>query len=120
MDNTSRPYRHATRTRTTVIPLPDVDEVDLRWLMTPEAPDIEELLTELYHRPTWHAQAACRGMGTDAFFPSVGESTAAKAVCEGCEIRRECHETALSDPATHVIWGGLSARSRRMLRRGAA
>jgi WhiB family redox-sensing transcriptional regulator len=59
-----------------------------------------------------------RGPGVDAFFPSPSESAAtATAFCERCEVRAECLETALADPHTAGIWGGVSERGRRMLRK---
>lgn len=66
------------------------------------------------------------------FFGPDGERSAeremrerkAKAVCARCPLRAECLEYALSHPARHGIWGGLSpeelaAERRRLLRRGA-
>jgi WhiB family transcriptional regulator, redox-sensing transcriptional regulator len=89
-------------------------------LMVPDAPELQTLL-DLFRRPAWHAQAACKGMGPDAFFPERGQSTAAAlAVCEGCEVRSECLSTALADPDTQGVWGGLSGTGRKVLRRGAA
>lgn len=91
------------------------------WLMAPETPSVDELVAQLISRPAWHRRAACRGMGTDAFFPNRGESSAAAvAVCEGCEVRSECLDAALERADTHGVWAGTSARGRRVLRRGAA
>jgi WhiB family redox-sensing transcriptional regulator len=96
-------------------------EVDVRWLMTPEAPGVDELLAEICNRPAWHRRAACRGQGTEAFFPARGEKTdAAKAICGGCEVRAQCLEDAMAHGDRHGIWGGLSVRGRRVLRRGRA
>ena len=100
---------------------PLVDELTLLWLMTPEAPDVQALLAQLIERPAWHAQAKCRGMGTARFFPeSGGPIKATTALCEGCAVRKECLSAALAAGDNHGIWGGLSARGRRVLRRGAA
>jgi len=41
----------------------------VRYLMTLDAPDVEALLAEFVNRPASHRRAACRGMGTEAFFP---------------------------------------------------
>ncbi len=60
-------------------------------------------------------------MGTDAFFPARGgKSDAGKAVCAGCIVQRRCLEDAIEHGERHGIWGGLSERGRRMLRRGSA
>jgi WhiB family transcriptional regulator, redox-sensing transcriptional regulator len=94
----------------------------LEWLMAGEgAPDIETLFDELTRRPEWHQQAACRGVGTAAYFPERGRSSeGAKAVCETCEVHRDCLEAALTSGAKHGIWGGVSERGRRALRRAVA
>jgi WhiB family redox-sensing transcriptional regulator len=52
------------------------------------------------------------------FFPERGESVKeAKAVCTGCPVRAECLEYALDNQEKFRIWGGLSERGRRQLRR---
>lgn len=62
-------------------------------------------------------QAACAGL-TDLFFPERGESTReAKAVCRACPVKAECLEWALDAGEKHGIWGGLSERERRRVRR---
>jgi WhiB family redox-sensing transcriptional regulator len=54
----------------------------------------------------------------DLFFPERGASTReAKAVCRGCEVRDECLEYALDQGEKFGIWGGLSERERRRVRR---
>ncbi len=66
----------------------------------------------------WRDHAECRGSGTDKFFPERGEmTTAAKAVCHGCTVRDECLEYALATGEKFGIWGGLSERERRRVRR---
>lgn len=68
--------------------------------------------------PTWFAQAACRGLDPDLFFPERGESVRqAKAVCASCPVAAECLATALNNGEKHGIWGGLSEKQRRVLRR---
>jgi hypothetical protein len=99
-----------------------MDRLDVLWLMTPETPSIEELLAGIVNRPAWHRQAACRGMGTDAFFPGRGEPLdEAIAVCEGCPVRSECFDAAAAiGNDCHGVWGGLSALGRKVLRRSVA
>ena len=56
-------------------------------------------------RPSWMADAACRGVGTDAFFPGRGESTrAARAYCQRCAVVDECSEYAAANHEVGV-WG---------------
>ena len=65
-------------------------------------------------------QQHARGAQTDpeAFFPEKGGSTReAKAVCQSCEVREECLEYALANDERFGIWGGLSERERRRIRR---
>jgi len=73
-------------------------------------------LDEILPPPAWHQHAACRGMGTDLFFPTSGEScTAAVAVCNRCPVRLDCREAGLTE--LHGIWGGLPEKRRRVVRR---
>lgn len=65
----------------------------------------------------WQADAACRGVDPDLFFPERGESTReAKEICGICPVRRACLEHALAHGERHGIWGGTSERERRRLR----
>jgi WhiB family redox-sensing transcriptional regulator len=41
-------------------------------------------------------------------------------VCRGCVVREECLEYALSNGEKFGIWGGMSERERRRLRRARA
>lgn len=67
---------------------------------------------------TWQDQANCLGVDPDLFFPERGASTReAKEVCRGCIVRADCLEYALSNGEKFGIWGGLSERERRKLRR---
>ena len=51
-------------------------------------------------------------------FPKRGASTReAKSVCAGCEVKDDCLEYALVNGEKFGIWGGLSERERRRLRR---
>jgi WhiB family redox-sensing transcriptional regulator len=71
-------------------------------------------------RPSWHADAACRGRGTAAFFPGRGQNetcASAKAICAGCPVRAECLDDALAHGEKVGNWGGTSERERRRLRR---
>ena len=66
----------------------------------------------------WQEHANCLGVDPDLFFPERGASTReAKAVCRGCEVRVDCLEYALAHGEKFGIWGGLSERERRRVRR---
>ena len=90
------------------------------WLMVPDAPDLNEWFASLTRRPTWHAEAACRGAGTSAFFPTRGVNAAtmtrARAVCAGCPVRAECLTHALDNPDAVGVWGATTDRERRPIR----
>ena len=66
----------------------------------------------------WQAVALCAQTDPEAFFPEKGGSTReAKSVCKACEVKMECLEYALTHDERYGIWGGLSERERRKLRR---
>ncbi|MEV6767001.1 WhiB family transcriptional regulator [Nocardia sp. NPDC051030] len=67
----------------------------------------------------WQERALCAQTDPEAFFPEKGGSTReAKRICLGCEVRDECLEYALQNDERFGIWGGLSERERRRLKRG--
>jgi WhiB family redox-sensing transcriptional regulator len=55
----------------------------------------------------WQDQANCLGVDPDLFFPERG----------ACVVRGDCLEYALANGEKFGIWGGLSERERRRLRR---
>jgi len=66
----------------------------------------------------WQASALCAQTDPEAFFPEKGGSTReAKRVCKTCTVKQECLEYALTHDERYGIWGGLSERERRKLRR---
>jgi WhiB family transcriptional regulator, redox-sensing transcriptional regulator len=70
---------------------------------------------------SWHERALCAQTDPEAFFPEKGGSTReAKRVCLECEVRDECLSYALAHDERFGIWGGLSERERRRLKRRAA
>jgi WhiB family transcriptional regulator, redox-sensing transcriptional regulator len=69
----------------------------------------------------WQQDALCAQCDPEAFFPEKGGSTReGKRICLGCPVRTECLEHALANSELFGIWGGLSERERRLLRRYAA
>lgn len=69
----------------------------------------------------WRDQALCAETDPEAFFPEKGGSTrAAKRVCGACNVRAECLEYALDNDERFGIFGGMSERERRRLKRAAA
>jgi WhiB family redox-sensing transcriptional regulator len=77
-----------------------------------------EAFGEPVEEPDWQERALCAQTDPEAFFPEKGGSTReAKRICSGCEVRAECLEYALAHDERFGIWGGLSERERRRLRR---
>jgi WhiB family redox-sensing transcriptional regulator len=69
---------------------------------------------------SWQERSLCAQTDPEAFFPEKGGSTReAKKVCVGCDVRSECLEYALANDERFGIWGGLSERERRKLKKRA-
>ena len=69
---------------------------------------------------SWQERALCAETDPEAFFPEKGGSTReAKKICTGCEVKAECLEYALANDERFGIWGGLSERERRKLKKRA-
>ncbi len=89
-----------------------------------EAPRLSLIITgfdEMFDsiEEQWQERALCAQTDPEAFFPEKGGSTReAKRICLGCEVRDECLEYALAHDERFGIWGGLSERERRRLKRG--
>ena len=67
----------------------------------------------------WQEKALCAQTDPEAFFPEKGGSTReAKRICLGCEVKDACLDYALAHDERFGIWGGLSERERRRLKRG--
>lgn len=68
----------------------------------------------------WQTDALCAQTDPEAFFPEKGGSTRdAKKVCGACNVKAQCLEYALANDERFGIWGGLSERERRRLRKRA-
>jgi WhiB family redox-sensing transcriptional regulator len=83
---------------------------------------ITVLRSHLDRTQPWRLDALCRepAYRTGRFFPERGESAEpARAVCARCPVAVECGATVDSSAAWAGvgIWGGLSGRERRTVRR---
>ena len=69
-------------------------------------------------RQGWQLKANCMGVDPELFFPERGTSTReAKEVCRGCVVREDCLDHAIAAGEKFGIWGGMSERERRRVRR---
>jgi WhiB family redox-sensing transcriptional regulator len=67
---------------------------------------------------SWQERALCAQTDPESFFPEKGGSTReAKRICISCEVKDDCLEYALANDERFGIWGGLSERERRRLKR---
>ncbi len=87
---------------------------------TADASEGVDLLTVEDAELAWQERALCAQTDPEAFFPEKGGSTReAKKVCLGCDVRGDCLEYALAHDERFGIWGGLSERERRRLKKEA-
>lgn len=72
-------------------------------------------MLEVVPRP-WTGDALCIEHPEVTFFPIQGQSVKpAKAICRRCLVRDECRAWALDTKVEYGVWGGLSARERRIM-----
>ncbi len=102
----------------------------VRWGVAPGTPasmkeaaemDGQAVVADLLgNAPEWQERALCSQTDPEAFFPEKGGTTRkAKRICSRCEVKGECLEYALAHDERFGIWGGLSERERRKLKRRA-
>lgn len=92
------------------------DSKDNVWLGLPSLIPAEQIEGEL----AWQVDALCAQTDPEAFFPEKGGSTRdAKKVCGACTVKQECLDYAMANDERFGIWGGLSERERRRLRKRA-
>jgi WhiB family redox-sensing transcriptional regulator len=66
----------------------------------------------------WQRKSLCAQTDPEAFFPEKGGSTRdAKRICQRCPVIGDCLNAALANDERFGIWGGLSERERRRLKR---
>lgn len=83
--------------------------------------DFDRLPLDEAEEMEWQGRALCAETDPEAFFPEKGGSTReAKRVCQSCEVKAECLDYALANDERFGIWGGLSERERRRLKKQAA
>jgi WhiB family redox-sensing transcriptional regulator len=67
----------------------------------------------------WTARAACGAgkIAPDALFVEGAAQRDARSVCQSCVVRLECLADALDSRTDFGVWGGMTERERRALRR---
>ena len=68
----------------------------------------------------WRADASCKGMPPEIFFPSRGDfamEVLAREVCSGCVVINECLDYAIQNHPVQGFWGNTSMRQRRAMRK---
>jgi ParB family transcriptional regulator, chromosome partitioning protein len=81
-------------------------------------PTQPKLLEDLQLWPDWMVRGLCRQTDPEAFYPEKGGSTReVKKICLACEVRQDCLQYAVERDERFGIWGGLSERERRKLKR---
>lgn len=106
----SAPHTTTGPTASDVAGRPQLSLVPDRIELAPESIDEDD---------QWQERGLCAQTDPEAFFPEKGGSTReAKRICQGCEVRDRCLEYALANDERFGIWGGLSERERRRLKRG--
>ena len=100
----------------------DAAEAETLWLVANDESDPSQWLAELTRRPSWHAEAACRGMGSATFVLGRGANESimarARAICSTCTVTDQCLDFAMADMDLVGIWGGTTAQQRRAMRAG--
>jgi WhiB family redox-sensing transcriptional regulator len=75
----------------------------------------------MHHYIPWQERARCRQHDPEVFFPEKGGSSReAKRICADCPVRIECLNYALRRDERYGVWGGMSERERRRLKRMAS
>jgi len=83
-------------------------------------PGVRKVVEDEESQLAWQADSLCAQTDPEAFFPEKGGSTRdAKKICASCDVRAQCLEYALQNDERFGIWGGLSERERRKLRKRA-
>ena len=66
----------------------------------------------------WRIDAICAQTDPESFYPEKSGSTRdAKAVCASCTVSAECLDYAIDNDERFGIWGGLSERERRQIKK---
>lgn len=80
--------------------------------------ELSGVLWDLLLLPPWVTGALCAQVDPELFFPTKGGNVRhARRICARCEVLDECAEYAIERPELDGVWGGLTGRQRRTVRR---
>lgn len=66
----------------------------------------------------WHGEALCLNTDPDLFFPdNHSELMQAKAICAVCPVAAQCLKAGVDGREDFGIWGGLTAKEIKKLRK---
>lgn len=68
-------------------------------------------------RSSWVSKARCRSADPDELFVRGAAQRKAAAICRNCPVIFECAVEALDNEIEFGVWGGLTERQRRALRK---
>ena len=77
-------------------------------------------MIDAFGPPEWTKFARCSEVDPELFFPEKGDAIGpqhAKRICNSCEVKVECLQYSIDNDERFGIWGGLTERSRQILRR---
>jgi WhiB family redox-sensing transcriptional regulator len=78
----------------------------------------QKLLPLLGGDADWQRQGLCAQVDPELWFPEKGGTPEpAKRVCAVCPVLSECRAYALANIELFGVWGGLSDKDRRRMRR---
>ena len=78
------------------------------------------LMSSGYGTGDWRDEGLCAQTDPEAFYPDKGQSPKqAKKVCASCPVQALCLAYALTHDERFGVWGGLSERERRALKKTA-
>lgn len=65
----------------------------------------------------WLLHAQCRTFDPDILFVEGRHQREAARHCDGCPVKARCLAEALNSETDYGVWGGMTSRQRRSLRR---
>lgn len=81
-------------------------------------PSVEEIHNAA-NSPGWRDKAGCQGSDTRLFYPEqqMMVPLKVKQICYSCPVRSACLYEAISRNDKHGMWGGVTPKGRRSIRR---